>query len=114
DCELAVGWLQAALAFLKQRADIAAVGGRLRERFPDRSVYNWLCDKEWDRPTGEIRAFAGNVMVRAAALKAVGGYREDLIAGEEEELSVRLRQVNWRLWRLAEEMALHDAAMLHF
>jgi glycosyltransferase involved in cell wall biosynthesis len=114
DCELAAGWLNAAAAFLDAHADAAAVCGRLHERYPDRSVYNWLCDKEWDRPTGEVRAFAGNVMLRAAALRSVGGYREDVIAAEEDELCVRLRQANWRIWRLADEMALHDAAMLHF
>ena len=53
-------------------------------------------------------------MIRAAALQAVGGYREDVIAAEEDELSVRLRQAKWRIWRLGDEMALHDAAMLHF
>jgi glycosyltransferase involved in cell wall biosynthesis len=114
DCELASGWPDAAAAFLDAHADAAAVCGRLRERHPDRSVYNWLCDKEWDRPTGEVRAFAGNVMLRAAALQSVGFYREDVIAAEEDELCVRLRQANWRIWRLADEMALHDAAMLHF
>ena len=111
---LRAGWPEAAVAFLDRQADAAAVCGRLRERHPDRSVYNWLCDREWDRPTGEVRAFAGNVMIRAAALKGVGGYREDVIAAEEDELCVRLRQANWRIWRLADEMALHDAAMLHF
>jgi len=114
DCELGADWLEAAAAFLDRQADAVAVCGRLRERHPERSIYNWLCDKEWDRPTGEIRAFAGNVMIRAAALKRVGGYREDVIAAEEDELCVRLRQANWRIWRLADEMALHDAAMLHF
>ncbi|WP_083218959.1 glycosyltransferase [Bradyrhizobium icense] len=114
DSELAAGWLDAAAAFLDRQADAAAVCGRLRERYPERSVYNWLCDKEWDRPTGEVRAFAGNVMIRAKALKRVGGYREDVIAAEEDELSVRLRQANWRIWRLPDAMALHDAAMLHF
>jgi glycosyltransferase involved in cell wall biosynthesis len=114
DCELADGWLSAAAAFLDLEGDAAAVCGRLRERHPEQSVYNWLCDKEWDRPAGEVRAFAGNVMIRAEALKRVGGYRDDVIAGEEEELSVRLRQANWRLWRLSNEMALHEAAMLHF
>ncbi|MBT1515624.1 glycosyltransferase family 2 protein [Bradyrhizobium sp. SRL28] len=114
DCELAAGWPNAAAAFLDAHADAAAVCGRLRERYPDRSVYNWLCDKEWDRPTGEVRAFAGNVMLRTAALRSVGGYREDVIAAEEDELCVRLRQANWRIWRLPDEMALHDAAMLHF
>ena len=114
DCQLAPGWLPSALAFLEGRPDVAAVCGRLRERYPDRSVYNWLCDREWDRPTGQVRSCAGNVMMRAAALKSVGGYREDVIAAEEDELCVRLRTAHWHIWRLPDAMALHDAAMLRF
>jgi GT2 family glycosyltransferase len=114
DCELVPGWLEAAVTFLERQVDVAAVCGRLRERYPNQSVYNWLCDKEWDRPTGEVRSFAGNVMMRAQALKGVAGYREHVIAAEEDELCVRLRQANWRIWRLPDEMALHDAAMLYF
>ena len=114
DCQLLEGWTTSALAFLEGRPDVAAVCGRLRERHPERSVYNWLCDREWDRPPGEVRACAGNVMMRASALRNVGGYREDVIAAEEDELCVRLRSAHWRIWRLPEAMALHDAAMLHF
>jgi GT2 family glycosyltransferase len=114
DCELLPGWSETAVAFLETRPDVAAVCGRLRERFPDRSIYNWLCDREWDRPPGEVRSCAGNVMMRAQALKSVGGYREDIIAAEEDELCVRLRAANWQIWRLPHEMALHDAAMMHF
>ncbi len=114
DCELAIGWTNKAIAFLERRIEVAAVCGRLRERYPERSVYNWLCDKEWDHPPGEIRACAGNVMMRTQALSSVNGYREDLIAGEEAELCVRLRQANWQIWRLEDDMALHDAAMTHF
>jgi hypothetical protein len=90
------------------------VCGRRRERFPERSVYNWLCDREWDGPVGEVRAFGGDVMIRASALGAVGGYRDDVIAAEDDELSVRLRAGGWRIWRLESEMTLHDAAMMHF
>lgn len=114
DCQLLPGWTTSALAFLEDRPDVAAVCGRLRERFPDRSVYNWLCDKEWDQPAGEVRSCAGNVMMRARALNNVGGYRDDVIAAEEDELCVRLRAANWHIWRMQEPMALHDAAMLHF
>ena len=95
-------------------ADVGAVCGRRRERIPERSIYNWLCDLEWDRPVGEVRAFGGDVMMRADALEAVGGYRDDLIAGEEPELCVRLRAAGWRIWRLDREMTLHDAAMTRF
>src|SRR3981081_3290720 len=114
DCELLPGWTETAVAFLESKPDVAAVCGRLRERFPDRSIYNWLCDKEWDRSPGEVRSCAGNVMIRAQALKSVDGYREDVIAAEEDELCVRLRAANWQIWRLPDEMALHDAAMTHF
>ncbi|WP_245286222.1 glycosyltransferase family 2 protein [Bradyrhizobium sp. WSM1417] len=114
DCELVNGWLEAAVTFLDAEDGVAAVCGLLRERHPDRSVYNWLCDQEWKRPTGEILAFAGNVLLRADVLRAVGGYREDVIAAEEDELCVRIRRANWRIWRLPDEMALHDASMVHF
>jgi cellulose synthase/poly-beta-1,6-N-acetylglucosamine synthase-like glycosyltransferase len=114
DCELAKNWTQSAALFLGNRPDVAAVCGRLRERYPDKSVYNWLCDREWSGPCGEIRSCAGNVMFRIQAFLTAGGYRDDIIAAEEDELSVRLRAANWRIWRLDAEMAWHDAAMMHF
>jgi GT2 family glycosyltransferase len=114
DCEVLPGWLDAARTFLDAHADVAALAGRLRERHPERSLYNRLCDMEWQAPAGEARAVGGNAMLRSAALQAAGGYREDLIAGEEPELCVRLRQSGWRIWRLPDDMALHDAAMLSF
>jgi cellulose synthase/poly-beta-1,6-N-acetylglucosamine synthase-like glycosyltransferase len=114
DCELAGDWPPIALAFLQQHEDVAAVFGRRRERYPNRSVYNQLCDWEWDGPEGKARACGGDVMMRAAALQAVGGYRDSLIAGEEPELCVRLRAAGWRIFRLQTEMTLHDAAMTRF
>ena len=114
DCELLAGWVEAAIVLLESKPELAAVCGRLRERYPDRSVYNWLCDREWDRPTGEVRSCAGNVMMRVQAMNNVGGYREDVIAAEEDELCVRLRSAGWKIWRLPNNMAFHDAAMLHF
>lgn len=114
DCELRADWPERAVAFLESHPDVAAVCGRRRERFPERTVYNWLCDLEWDGPSGEVSAFGGDVMMRSAALEAVGGYRDTLIAGEEPELCVRLRAAGWRIWRLDAEMTLHDAAMTRF
>lgn len=114
DCELSDKWPERAVAYLNSRPDIVAVAGRRRERFPERSIYNWLCDREWDRPVGEARAFGGDVMIRAAALEAVGAYRDDVIAGEEPELCVRLRAAGWRVWQLDTEMTVHDAAIVRF
>jgi GT2 family glycosyltransferase len=99
---------------LQQHPEVAAVCGRRRERFPSKSVFNWLCDVEWSGPAGETKAFGGDVMMRAEALRGVGGYRDDMIAGEEPELCVRLRAAHWKIWRLDAEMTLHDAAMTRF
>ena len=114
DCEVMPTWLPAAERFLDEHPDVAAVAGRRRERFPERSVYNWLCDLEWDTPSGETKACGGDVLMRVAALEQVGGYRDDLIAGEEPELCVRLRSTGWKIWRLPLEMTAHDADMTHF
>jgi len=114
DCELDTTWPSAAISFLHSNGKICAVLGRRRERFPERSIYNRMCDKEWDIPVGEVSACGGDVMMRVNAFEASGGYRDDLIAGEEPELCLRLRAAGWKVWRLDHEMTLHDAAMLHF
>ena len=112
DCELVGDWVGSAAAFMDEHADVAAVAGRLRERFPDRSVFNRLCDIEWNTAIGEARSFGGIVMIRVDAFLRAGGFREDLIAGEEPELGVRLRGAGARLWRIDRDMAWHDANIL--
>lgn len=114
DCEVVGTWLPQAQAFLDARPDVAVVCGRRRERFPQRSIYNFLCDREWDTPVGEAKACGGDALMRADAFAAASGYRADLIAGEEPELCVRLRASGWKVWRLGDEMTLHDAAMTRF
>ena len=111
DCEVQAGWLARAKSFLDSQAQVAAVCGRRRERYPERSVYNLLCDMEWNVPTGPAKACGGDVMLRVTALREAGGYRDDLIAGEEPELCVRLRAKGWLVHVLDAEMTLHDAAM---
>ncbi|MFW8635530.1 glycosyltransferase [Cribrihabitans pelagius] len=114
DCEVDPGWLPAATRFLAAHPGVAAVCGRRRERFPEASVYNRLCDAEWDTPVGEATACGGDVLMRVKAVRGAGGYRDSLIAGEEPELCLRLRRAGWRIWRLEAEMTLHDAAMRRF
>lgn len=114
DCTLAPGWIETALAFLEATPRAAVACGRRRERFPEASVYNRLCDAEWDTPVGPAKACGGDALVRTAAFAAVGGFNPALIAGEEPELCVRLRAAGWEIWRLDAEMTLHDAAMHRF
>jgi len=114
DCEIVDGWLEEAWRFLDDHPEVAVVCGRRRERFPRASVYNLLCDMEWDTPIGEAKACGGDSMMRMNALGQVGAFNEDMIAGEEPELCVRLRKHGWKIWRLEREMTLHDAAITSF
>jgi GT2 family glycosyltransferase len=90
------------------------VCGRRREKFPWVSVYNAMCDAEWDTPVGLAKACGGDALMRLAAVRAVGGFRESLIAGEEPELCLRLRAAGGEVWRIAAEMTQHDAAITRF
>jgi len=114
DCELAEGWIGKAATFLQDNKKAAIVCGRLREKNRMQTVYNMLCDIEWDAPAGESRACGGIAMIRSLAFDGSGGFRTDLVAGEEPELCFRLRESGWKVWRLEAEMAKHDAAMTHF
>lgn len=114
DCEVVAGWLEAAVAALDSAPDVAVVCGRRRERFPDRSVYNQLCDLEWDTPVGEAEACGGDALMRVDAFQRAKGYNPQLVAGEEPELCVRLRGLGYRVLRLPHEMTLHDADMQRF
>ncbi|HMC94328.1 MAG TPA: glycosyltransferase, partial [Polyangia bacterium] len=110
DCEVVPGWLPRAARRLEERPELAVVCGRRRERFVGASLYNRLCDIEWDTPVGDARACGGDALIRRVALEGVGGYDPRLIAGEEPELCVRLRAAGFKVERLDADMTLHDAA----
>lgn len=114
DCTLDPGWIPAALAALKADPGLAVVFGRRRERFPGKSIYNRMCDHEWDVPIGPALACGGDALFRLEPLKRAGGYDPTLIAGEEPDLCARLRAAGHRICRIDAEMTLHDAAMTRF
>lgn len=114
DCIVQPHWIQQAECFLDNHPEYAAVCGRRREMYPENSIYNEICDIEWAVVPGDAKSCGGDVMMRTTALQDAGGYRDTLIAGEEPELCVRLRQFDWKIYVLNEEMTLHDAAILKF
>ena len=114
DCALAEGWLDKAVAALDADPGLAVVCGRRRERFPEATLYNAICDREWNTPVGEAKACGGDALMRLSAFQAVGGFRGGMIAGEEPELCFRLRRAGWRIQRIDADMTLHDAAMTRF
>ena len=114
DCEVVKGWIDHALTHLKQYSDAGVVCGRRRERYPDASVYNMLCDIEWNTAIGEAKACGGDALFRLNVFEQAGGFNPDVIAGEEPELCVRIRKNGWKIWRINEEMTLHDANIMRF
>lgn len=114
DCELEGEWLRLARKHLDAHGAWAIVAGRVRERYPHKSVYNFLCDMEWATPVGEAEACGGIFMVRVTAFQAVAGFNPVVIAGEEPELGYRLRKAGWQIHRLDLPMALHDADINRF
>jgi len=114
DCEVAPGWIERAVEAIDAEADLAVVCGRRRERAPEASVYNLLCDIEWDTPVGEATSCGGDALMRIAAFREAGGFDPAMTAGEEPELCVRLRRAGWRIRRIDAEMTLHDASMTRF
>jgi GT2 family glycosyltransferase len=115
DCELVAGWLSRARGVFEDRDDVAIVCGRLRERSPDRSLYHRLADLESAAPlVGETATCGGLAMMNVERLRRAGGFREDLIAGEEGELCLRLRRRGGRIIRLGDAMALQDMDLSRF
>jgi GT2 family glycosyltransferase len=114
DCELIPGFLEPAVETMASEGDIAVVCGRRRERRPDASVYNRLCEMEWAGPAGDVDWCGGDSVMRLAAFDEVGGFDPSLIAGEEPDLCLRLRRRGHRVHRLAQDMTLHDAAITRF
>lgn len=114
DCALRDGWAQTAMDFLDTHPEVAIVCGRRRERFPQASRYNGFIDAEWNTPIGEADACGGDALMRYDAIAEIGGYRNDLIAGEEPEMCLRLRKAGWKIWRLDAEMTWHDAQITRF
>lgn len=114
DCEVQPDWLPQALETAASDPKIAAICGRRRERYPSSSIYNEMCDIEWNTPVGEAKACGGDALYRVSVFKQVGGFDDSFIAGEEPELCFRIREHGFSIRRIDAEMTLHDAAMTRF
>jgi len=113
DCVLEKGWLKRGISILDADPSLCAVMGHLSERDPN-SVYHRLCQLEWTSPVGESSYFSGVVMLRAAVFESLGGYREKMAAGEEPELSTRMRLAGYHIEKDDTPMAIHDADIRNF
>lgn len=117
DCLLARGWLAAALEAFDREPEAAVVVGHLRELAPERSTYNRLCALEWRSPAGLITnhgSLGGLMAVRMDVFEALGGFNEQVIAGEDSEFGVRVGAAGHLIRKLDAWMASHDADIHRF
>ncbi len=103
-------WLTTAITTMNNPV-VGAVKGYRREQHPERSFFNWIGNIEWNTSPGECESFGGDVLIPRTALEATGGYDEELVGGEDPELSMRIRQQTWKIYMLDALMTTHDLAM---
>jgi cellulose synthase/poly-beta-1,6-N-acetylglucosamine synthase-like glycosyltransferase len=111
DTLLDAHWLSKAVEALSDDPAIGAVFGLRREIHPDKTLFNWIGDIEWNGPEGQSECFGGDVCIRRSALEKTDGYDEVLVGGEDPELSRRIIRAGWYLIRIDAPMTMHDLAM---
>ena len=117
DCTLLPGWLAASTQAMRADAERAVVIGPLQERRPEASVYNRMCALEWKSPPGDVSNFGalgGIMLVRAEVFTMLGGFNEEVIAGEDSEFGVRIGTAGLKITKIGEPMATHDADIHRF
>ena len=67
-----------------------------------------------NQPAGETAACGGDAMFRVEPYKSVYGFNAALLCGEEPDLWLAFAPKGLHVWRLADTMTFHDAAILHF
>lgn len=117
DCTLLAGWLDSAFHALLADPRRAAVIGHLKELNTEATTYNRLCALEWRSPSGDLKDFGGLggiSMMRVAVLRELGGFNPDVIAGEDSELGVRMTLAGYKVTKIDQPMATHDANIATF
>lgn len=111
DAGLQPGWTATAKAFATADPTVGVVCGRRREARPRRNVWHRIMDMEWNTAIGTLSEFGPDTLMRREHFEASGGFAEDMIAGEEPELSVRMRAGGSRIVRIDADVSVHDVDM---
>lgn len=112
DCEIEVEWLNHALSAMAEDVRLAAVSGIRSEAHARHNRWSRFVGIEWPRVAGDVLYPGGDSLCRVSALQSVGGWSEDLIAGEDPDLGFRLVEAGWRVRRMAVAMTVHDVRIV--
>lgn len=114
DCEVDPSWIPAGMAALAADQGLGVVTGWRTERYPEANAYHAMAEIEWHQPAGEIVACGGDMMLRSEVFAKVGGFDPAIVAAEDEDFVIRVRQAGYRALRLPLTMTLHDIAISKF
>jgi len=106
-------WLSTAVQYAADQ-DIGAIFGQRRELYPEKNWFHRIADREWLKPDPNSEYFGGDVLIRRSVLEKVGGYDETLWAGEDPELSVRVKKNGWKICGINVLMCHHDINISNF
>ena len=112
DTTISPNWL---LTAVPQMTDsTGAIIGQRSEKFPKKNIFHLISHLELNSCSGVHQTFGGDVLIRKKILENLSGYDSSLIAGEEPDLSYRVRKSGWSIYGLSEMMTHHDIAMNSF
>lgn len=106
-------WLEVAGRAMTEDTNLAAVRGRLQEKFPQKNLYHFSAALEWDEKTGPCEEIGGIVMVRRSMWEKVGGYPL-ISSGEDPELGRRIINSGGTMEQLDASMGTHDIDIPNF
>jgi cellulose synthase/poly-beta-1,6-N-acetylglucosamine synthase-like glycosyltransferase len=106
DCEAPPDWLASTIGYLSDQS-VAAIGGYIR--CP--ADANWI-QRAWSLPKQEEYREAdtlptGSLIVRGDVLRNLGGFNENIAAGEDTELCSRIRSHGGRLIKAPSLSVVH-------
>lgn len=114
DCVLEPGWVTSAIEAMDANPELSLVFGGLREIDAHASPWKRMCEIEFAGSPGPAAWSGGIFLVRREVFRAFGGFRQDMVAGEEPELCTRIRARGGHVERIGVPMARHESHMHHF
>jgi cellulose synthase/poly-beta-1,6-N-acetylglucosamine synthase-like glycosyltransferase len=107
-------WPATALAFLQAHPKAALVHGQTLEEAPDASIYNWLAHQDWRCVATPTASGVGRFVIRAEIFEQSGGFRDEMIAAEDEDIFWRIRALGVETWCIDAPMCSHDMNLHSF
>jgi len=112
DTVLYKDWLEHAIPVLAEDENLAGVvGTTTQEEYSTRDARKYIerikLYEGTNDTTEEIEWYAGNALLKRSVLEKVGAFNPYLLAGEEGELSYRIKQNGFKLLRIPYRMAHH-------